>query len=58
MFPGSNAIIERNDVGEVVGWDYPADSDTYYCDVCGFSHVGPCPDDLYDDEDETEDHDG
>lgn len=25
----------------------------YYCDICGFSHAGPCPvEDDYDDEDE------
>jgi len=29
------------------GWftDDETSNDTYYCDICGFDHVGPCPDD-------------
>lgn len=25
------------------------DSEAYYCDMCGFNHVGLCPDDYDDD---------
>jgi hypothetical protein len=27
MFPGSRAIIIRNEAGEPLGWDYPAEPD-------------------------------
>lgn len=35
--------------------NYPVDDNPqlYYCDICGFSHVGDCPDD-FEDEDELE----
>jgi hypothetical protein len=54
MFPGPNANIYRNEVGEVLGWDYPAEPE--YCDVCGVMHSSLCPgsyqdnDDWYDDD--------
>jgi hypothetical protein len=49
-FPPHNAIIIRNEEGEVLGWDVPS-NDPYdnYCDLCGICHSGPCPDE-YDDE--------
>lgn len=47
MFPGAGAEIIRNEDGEPLGWDYPPDADTYYCDVCGFNHVGPCVEEDY-----------
>ncbi len=53
MFPGPGAVIYRNEAGEPTGWDYPSsdgDASAYYCDRCGFSHVGPCP---IEDEDEA-----
>lgn len=51
MFPGSGAVIYRNEDGEVLGWDYP-DNEPFadWCDFCGFSHGGPCPDDEEEDE--------
>lgn len=33
--------------------DMPGDDGTYYCDVCGCCHAGPCPDD-YEEDDEYE----
>lgn len=52
-FPGAGAHVYRNEAGEPIGWDYPADDAmAYYCDLCGFSHAGPCPDDDDDDEGE------
>lgn len=46
MFPGGGAQIYRNEAGEPIGWDYPADdATTYWCDLCGVSHPGVCPDD-------------
>lgn len=50
MFPGAGAQVYRNEAGEPLGWDYPS-SDTFYCDQCGFMHVGPCVDDTYDEPD-------
>lgn len=45
LFPGSGAQVYRNEAGEVIGWDYPNDDEmSYYCDICGFNHAGPCPD--------------
>jgi hypothetical protein len=57
MFPPSGAEIYRNDAGEPLGWDAPADPQDYYCDECGVCHAGPCPepDDDDDDDDETDD---
>lgn len=47
MFPGPGAQIIRNEAGEPLGWDYPSDdANAFYCDTCGFSHAGPCPDDF------------
>lgn len=45
MFPGAGAVVYRNEAGEPLGWDYPSDDGPEYCDMCGFAHVGPCPDD-------------
>jgi hypothetical protein len=45
-FPNSSSEIYRNDEGEVLGWSQPADPADYYCDDCGFNHVGQCPDDV------------
>jgi hypothetical protein len=54
-FPGPGARVYRNDAGEPIGWDYPADDAlAYYCDVCGYTHAGDCDDDLDDDEPEVE----
>ena len=44
MFPGAGARIIRNEDGEPIGWDYPSDDEPEYCDMCGFNHAGPCPD--------------
>lgn len=30
-------------------------SEPEYCDQCGYYHGGPCPDNDYDDDEETED---
>lgn len=45
MFPGPGAEIIRNEAGEPIGWDYPPQpgAGTYWCDWCGFEHVGECP---------------
>jgi hypothetical protein len=56
-FPPPGAEIHYNDAGEVLGWDMPADEGTYWCDECGFSHPGPCPD-PYDPDEDDEDGDG
>lgn len=56
MFPGAGAQIHRNDAGEPIGWDYPADDATaFYCDApqCGITHAGPCPDEYDEDEDDA-----
>lgn len=58
MFPGPGAQIHRNEAGEPIGWDYPEDDAmAYYCDTCGFSHTGSCPDpsDVYEESDELSD---
>lgn len=60
-FPTSDAHIYRNEAGEPVGWDRPAEPP--YCDICGYHHAGPCPmDDGYvdlgDDEPECENDEG
>jgi hypothetical protein len=35
--------------------NFPAESsEDYYCDQCGFSHVGECPNDLEDDDEVEE----
>lgn len=55
MFPGAGASVYYNDAGEPTGWDYPTDDrDSFYCDLCGYNHAGPCEDDSeeYYDEDE------
>lgn len=46
MFPGPGAEIIRNEDGEPLGWDYPPSAEDYYCGDCGFSHGGPCPEDI------------
>jgi rubrerythrin len=49
-FPGPGAHIYRNEAGEPIGWDYPSeDAGAYYCDLCGYTHAGDCPDDEDDD---------
>ena len=56
MFPGPNAVVYRNEAGEPIGWDYPADDGgAFYCDLCGLEHAGRCDAGWYDDEDEDED---
>lgn len=56
VFPGPRAQIHRNEAGEPIGWDYPADDATsFWCDSCGFAHVGDCP---TEDEDDDEPDDG
>jgi hypothetical protein len=58
MFPTSNSVVYRNEAGEVLGWDNPTDDAmAYYCDMCGFSHAGPCPEEDEPDEDEDDDDD-
>lgn len=52
-FPPAGAEIERNEAGEVTGWDMPAEP--WYCDVCGVDHSPAhltCPADDYGDDDE------
>lgn len=50
-FPGVNAVVDYNEMGEPTGWDYPNDdADSYYCDMCGFNHQGACPDDNEEDD--------
>lgn len=45
-FPGAHAQVHYNEAGEVTGWDYPEhDDSSFYCDMCGFCHAGPCADD-------------
>jgi hypothetical protein len=55
MFPIAGDEIYTNEVGEVTGWSKPATEADYYCGQCGFSHVGPCSDDEYDEYDEVSD---
>ena len=38
MFPGANAHIYRNEVGEVIDWDYPSYDDDYYDDEDNWDH--------------------
>jgi hypothetical protein len=52
MFPEHDSIIIRNEAGEPLGWDKPTDPMDYYCDACGFSHMGDCPPDPDEDEDD------
>jgi hypothetical protein len=53
-FPGVNAVVDYNEMGEPVSWDYPNDdADSYYCDMCGFNHQGACPDDDEDEDEES-----
>ena len=58
MFPTVRSIVDRNEAGEVTGWDNPSEDPAmdYYCDTCGFSHAGDCFD-IYDngDDDDYED---
>ena len=49
-FPTADSIIVRNEAGEVLGWDRPATAEDFYCDTCGFSHVGECYDSGYEDD--------
>jgi len=49
-FPSPGDNIYYNDAGEPLGWDKPADPADYWCDDCGFSHPGPCPDPEDEDE--------
>ena len=46
MFPGANAHIYRNEVGEVIGWDYPSYDDEPYYDYDDYDDYGQdewCP---------------
>jgi hypothetical protein len=53
MFPPSNAIVNRNELGEVTGWDVPGEP--YYHDVCGLTHAeDKCPEDEYNGEDDAD----
>lgn len=51
MFPGAGASIERNEAGEVTGWDYPSYEPEYF-DCCGGR--GRCYCDDYDGEDDED----
>jgi hypothetical protein len=42
MFPIAGDEIFYNEDGEPVGWSRPSEPDDYYCDECGFNHVGSC----------------
>ena len=46
MFPTPGDEIYYNEAGEPIGWSKPAQPDDYYCDQCGFNHVGECADDY------------
>jgi len=48
-FPSPGDEIYRNEDGEPVGWSKPADANDYYCDICGFGHLGPCSEDSDED---------
>lgn len=54
-FPPHGAIIYRNEAGEPTGYDVPSDDpaydSAYWCDDCGVTHGGPCPDPDDDDDD-------
>ena len=55
MFPGAGASVYRNEAGEPIGWDYPADDGgAFYCDQCGFEHAGRCDAGWEDEEDEED----
>lgn len=53
-FPTTNSEIYYNDEGEVLGWDRPSDPTDYYCDTCGFPHIGDCIDDQGDEDEDDE----
>lgn len=60
-FPPAGAQVYRNEAGEPLGWDIPAEPD--YCDEHGITYMGDhCPaclateDPDYDDESEYEDY--
>jgi len=48
MFPGANAQIYRNEVGEVIGWDYPSsyDENDWYDDLADRYNYDMEPEDL------------
>lgn len=51
MFPGAGAQIYYNEAGEVIGWDYPStDPSDFYCNDCGYNHIGRCDDEEGNDE--------
>lgn len=54
-FPSPGDEIYTNEAGEPTGWGPPPSADTYYCDMCGFSHPDGACDDQYEDEEEDED---
>ena len=63
MFPGPHDVIIYNDAGEPIGWETQGVPwEDYWCDDCGFAHIGPCqgPYDPYDNdcEDIEEDDEG
>jgi hypothetical protein len=50
MFPTPDATIIRNEDGEVIGWDRPAEPD--YCDMCGYHYRGDYCRGCYPDDDD------
>jgi len=57
-FPSAGDEVYRNEAGEPVGWGKPESAEDNYCDDCGFSHGGECPDEPdYDEYDEDEEYD-
>lgn len=59
MFPGPHDVIIYNDAGEPLGWEKQGVPwEDYWCDDCGFAHIGPCqPFDPYDNDEEPFDED-
>jgi hypothetical protein len=49
MFPPHDAIVYRNELGEVTGWE-PVEGPPPYCDFCGYHHNGDC-EEPYDESD-------
>jgi hypothetical protein len=42
-FPGANAVVYRNEAGEVLGWDYPSEPDPgdFYDDYDRYPDIDP-----------------
>ncbi len=51
MFPGAGAVIEKNEAGEVVGWDYPSEPDMGDVEMDWYEVR------YFDDEDEDDEYD-